>query len=521
MYKKNIFPKARLRRVSLFLLVLTLFSAIFVAWLDSDLQAAQAADLPGEGYWHTSGNKILDANNQQVRLTGVAWFGFETEKFVPHGLWARSYKSILQQIRDLGYNTIRLPYSTQLFDSDSFPSGFNSSVNPDLVGLTGLQIMDKIVAYAGQLKLRIILDRHSGLANHITDLWYDEFYTEQRWLEDWRMLAQRYLYNTTVIGADLHNEPHGTACWGCGNTNVDWRLAAERAGNAILQVNPNWLIFVEGTQGDTWWGGELRGVRQNPVRLNVPNKLVYAPHEYGPSLYCQWYFYQDSFPNNLFARWDEFWGFIHKENIAPVWLGEFGTDLALPANTPCKENGKSPSDAVWFPKFLEYLNTNGISWSFWSYNPNTKLGGLLTDVDNWSQINQAKQNYLAPLQFKLAAPTSFIVAYPNDGIGQTGVSGTLSWALTQARENQQILFDLPQGSQSIVVASVMPPLQKGASIKAGCQKPITLNGAGNPNSGLRLSGQNALQGLRINGFGRQQLNIKGSQNRLTCFRISD
>ena len=59
---------------------------------------------------------------------------------------------------------------------------------------------------------------------------------------DWKMLAQRYAGNTTVIGADLHNEPHaeGTnpaatgACWGCGDTARDWRLAAERAGNAIL-----------------------------------------------------------------------------------------------------------------------------------------------------------------------------------------------------------------------------------------------------------------------------------------------
>ena len=42
-----------------------------------------------------------------------------------------------------------------------------------------------------------------------------------------------------VIGADLHNEPHSPACWGCGDPNTDWRLAAERAGNAILSVNSN------------------------------------------------------------------------------------------------------------------------------------------------------------------------------------------------------------------------------------------------------------------------------------------
>ena len=36
------------------------------------------------------------------------------------------------------------------------------------------------------------------------------------------------------VSTDLHNEPHGPATWGDGNTANDWRLAAERAGNAIL-----------------------------------------------------------------------------------------------------------------------------------------------------------------------------------------------------------------------------------------------------------------------------------------------
>ena len=52
------------------------------------------------------------------------------------------------------------------------------------------------------------------------------------------MLAQRYASNPAVIGADLHNEPHGSATWGDGNPATDWRLAAERAGNAILAANP-------------------------------------------------------------------------------------------------------------------------------------------------------------------------------------------------------------------------------------------------------------------------------------------
>lgn len=70
------------------------------------VSTAQAA---GTGYWHTSGSKILDANNQPVRITGINWFGMETANYAPHGLWSRGYKEMLDQIKSLGYNTIRLP----------------------------------------------------------------------------------------------------------------------------------------------------------------------------------------------------------------------------------------------------------------------------------------------------------------------------------------------------------------------------------------------------------------------------
>jgi endoglucanase len=83
-----------------------------------------------------------------------------------------------------------------------------------------------------------------------------------------------------VIGVDLHNEPHGQATWGSEDPATDWRLAAERAGNAILEVNPNLLIIVQGdeqVQGDWyWWGGNLLGAREQPVRLNSPDRLVYS-----------------------------------------------------------------------------------------------------------------------------------------------------------------------------------------------------------------------------------------------------
>jgi endoglucanase len=352
----------------------------------------------GQGYLHTSGSQILDAQNQPVRIAGVSWFGLETQTYAPHGLDVRGYKNMLDQIKSLHYNAVRLPYSTQLFDPASKPNTVNYDLNPDLKDLSGLQIMDKVVDYAGSLDLRIILDRHRITADAQSPLWYTAQYPESRWLDDWKMLAEHYKNNPTVIGADLHNEPHEQACWGCGDSVLDWRLAAQKAGNAILQIEPNWLIFVQGVEcygaggatngGDCyWWGGNLEGVKSAPVELDVPNHLVYSVHDYAPSIHSHTWFNAPDFPNNLSQVWNTYWGYIQQEQIAPVWIGEFGTKL------------QQSQDKQWLSSLVSYLGggTGGINWTFWSWNPDSgDTGGILND--DWKTVNQEKLQLLQPIQ---------------------------------------------------------------------------------------------------------------------------
>src|SRR6266487_623849 len=63
--------------------------------------------------------KLEDASGCEVRLIGVNWFGFETRTFSPHGLRARNWQEMLDQIAQAGFNTLRLPFSNQLFDPSS------------------------------------------------------------------------------------------------------------------------------------------------------------------------------------------------------------------------------------------------------------------------------------------------------------------------------------------------------------------------------------------------------------------
>ncbi|MDB5350662.1 MAG: hypothetical protein JWN86_1909 [Planctomycetota bacterium] len=360
------------------------------------------------GYLHTSGNQIVDAQGNVVKLSGVNWFGFETTNYAPHGLWARGYKSMMDQMKQLGFNTIRMPFSDQLFDSGSTPNGINFNLNPDLQGLTGPQIMDKIVGYAGQIGVRIFLDNHRSSAGSGTEseLWYTPAYSETRWISDWTMVAQRYANNPTVIGGDLRNEVHGAATWGSGVASTDWRLAAQRAGNAIQAVNPNWLIIVEGVEsgpsGYDWWGGNLSAAGAYPVNLNVANHLVYSPHDYPASVYNQPWFSDPSYPNNMPAIWDKNWGYLFRQGTAPILLGEFGSTL------------QTTSDQKWLAKMITYLGGDlngdgrsdlaagqqGPSWTWWSWNPDSgDTGGILRD--DWTTVNQNKVDALKPVQFAL------------------------------------------------------------------------------------------------------------------------
>ncbi|MBB5871764.1 endoglucanase [Allocatelliglobosispora scoriae] len=376
----------------------------------------------GIGYLHTSGNKIVDSTGATVRLTGINWFGMETDNRTFHGLWASvTWKSQIDHMAQLGYNTLRVPWSNDAVKPGATASGINDFTNPDLVGLSPLQILDKVIAYAGTKGMRIILDRHRPTAAGQSALWYVAATSEATMIADWKAMATRYAGNTTVIGADLHNEPHaeGTnpaatgACWGCGVETRDWRLAAERIGNAVLGVQPNWLIFVEGVScpsgglsnvwdGDTtndedcgWWGGNLSKAGQFPVRLSVANRLVYSPHEYGVSVYRQAWFDDPAFPANLPAIWDKYWGYLYKQNIAPIMLGEFGSTLA------------DPKDTVWLTNLMSYLGTgvNGMSFTYWSWNPNSgDTGGIVSD--DWVTVNQAKQNILQPYLIPPSGQTS-------------------------------------------------------------------------------------------------------------------
>ena len=279
-------------------------------------------------------------------------YGGDSNWSTPIALWTRSYRSVLDQMVSLGFNAVRLHYSNEMLRNTSATVGVNFELNPDLEDLNPIEVMDKIVAYAGVVGLQIILDRNSAEMNGYfrETLWYipeDPYYTEELFISDWVMLAKRYI-GTAVVGADLWNEPKDPCTWGAG-LETDWNAVAERVGNAILAVNPDLLIIVEGIQNNSWPGSNLEGVATHPIRLSVPNKVVYSVHEYPNDAAHEYGFNQSwindpTFPNNMRGRWNKNFGYLVQQNIAPVYVGEFGTSL------------KDEKDFIWLKLWLRYMN---------------------------------------------------------------------------------------------------------------------------------------------------------------------
>ena len=120
------------------------------------------------------------------------------------------------------------------------------------------------------------------------------------------------------------------------------------------------------------------------MRLAVPGRVVYSPHDYPASVYAQAWFGASDYPANLPRVWGDAWGYLAVEGLAPVWIGEFGTRLA------------TTSDRQWLTGMVSYVRANNLSFAVWCLNPNRgDTGGILQD--DWQTVNTAQQSALMPL----------------------------------------------------------------------------------------------------------------------------
>ena len=310
---------------------------------------------------HTSRYDILDAAGRRVRLTSVNWYGFDQKEFVIGGLDVAPLQVIIEQIRALGVNSVRLPWANETFEKNPVVQDYAIKANPKFKGKRALEVMDAVIAALAHAHIMVILDNHMSRADWCckddddNGLWYNAEYPEGKWLADWRAIVRRYKKQRWVIGADLRNELRSGSQWGGSDPRLDWHAAAERGGNAVLGENPDLLIMVESPQYST----DFTAFAALPLVLKVAQRVVYSPHAYAP-------------PGHAFQNYEELRqvydaraGFLlHAEPAIPLWVGEFGTCQTL----DCGDNSQ------WFRWLVEYLRKKDLSWGYWPLNGTQSSG---------------------------------------------------------------------------------------------------------------------------------------------------
>lgn len=407
-----------------------------------------------DDYLHTDGNKIYDSNNNEVRITGISWFGMETPDYNLHGLWANNLENILNIAADSGFNTIRIPLSVELVNkwrNGEYPMGTstNANVNGDLADKNSLQVLDAAISCCKSLGIKVMLDIHRVESGGQSNLYYTNKYTVEDYENCWEWLAAHYKNDDTVIAADLFNEPHGkayysevSAKWDGSEDENNWRYEAIKVAKKILKINPNLLIVVEGIETTpkegytyestkdpnnyygTFWGGNLREVKNYPVDLGeFNNKVVYSPHDYGPSVSQQSWFQKDFNKETLINdTWEDNWLYIHDKNIAPLLIGEWGGIM---------DGGDNEK---WMNALASLISERGLSHTFWCLNANSGDTGGILKYD-FKTVDEQKLKLVQKTLWKDESSNKFIGLDHKVNLGKNGTHVTL-------KEDNFILGDI-------------------------------------------------------------------------------
>ncbi len=357
----------------------------------------------GDDWLHTDGRRILDSTGKEVWLTGVNWFGYNTGTNTFDGLWNSQLVPTVKAIADHGFNLIRVPMSAQLLNewaAGQYPrANYNNAYNSELNSMNSLEIFEYFLSLAEANGIKVMIDIHSAetdASGHNVNLWYTSKVSADQYLSALAWAADRYKNNDTIIAFDLKNEPHGkpdegakAAIWNDSKSDNNWKYMAERAALTVLEKNPNVLVMVEGIEiypknissnkdyhstnsSDyyfNWWGGNLRGVADFPLNLGkYQNKLVYSPHDYGPTVYEQpWFKGSYTYDSLMKDCWHDNWFYIYEDNTAPLLIGEWGGFMREP-------------NLTWMTYMRKLISTYHLNHTFWCLNANSgDTGGLLLD----------------------------------------------------------------------------------------------------------------------------------------------
>ncbi len=306
-----------------------------------------------QAYLKTEGREIVDSNGQKILLRGIGLGGWLVQEgYQLHIPGLGSPSSIRKLIVDLigqenadqfyqryianyvteediekiaswEVNSIRLPFNYRLLTPEDQPGVYLEE---------GFQIIDQLLEWCEKNRLYLILDMHCAPGgqnkDNISDadgvearLWTNPA-NQDRTVEIWRKIAERYATKEWIAGYDLLNEPVLPS----GYSNSNLRSLYIKITQAIREVDANHIIFIEGNRYATDF---------NLLTPSFDTSLVYSFHKY--------------WNENTTAAIQNYLN-VRNQTNCPLWLGESG------------ENSNT-----WFFDCIQLLEKNNIGWNWWTH----------------------------------------------------------------------------------------------------------------------------------------------------------
>jgi len=299
---------------------------------------------------HTAGNKILNENDEEVRLVGVNICSLE---------WNSKGDNVLVSTREVfknwNSNLIRLPLSQDRWFGKVSDW---STPNPPDGGAQYRKIVDDVIKLALSCGKYILLDLHWSNAGVWGKNIGQRFMPDDNSLEFWIDVAGKYSNNSAVLFG-LYNEPHDITweVWRNGGTVNETENKGkpdekkftyntpghQKIVNAIRALGANNIIVAGGLD----WAYDLRGIASSYALADAPEGrgIVYDSHIY---------------------PWKEWDGKNHNAKVLcvadkyPVLIGEFGID-------PDGQWGAA-SRPSWLSNMLDWMDDNKLNWAGWCFH---------------------------------------------------------------------------------------------------------------------------------------------------------
>ena len=303
------------------------------------LKSPNAAKLPAIS---VRGNRFVDQQGNPVLFRGLSIS--DPDKIENQGHWN---KELFIEVQQTGARLVRIPVH---------PIAWRERTPQKYFAL-----LDQAVEWCTELGMYVDIDWHS-IGNLNAQLFQDPMYQTSpgETFNFWRLIARHYAGNHTVVFYELFNEPTsfsdqlGRVSWD------DWKRTNEDLIALIRAYDSEKIPLVAGFD----WAYDLTPLRDRPI---AADGIGYVTHPYPFKRSKPWE-----------PKWDEDFGFAASRY--PVIATECGFWTGPGAN---------PGYADYGATIVKYLESRGISWLAWVYDPEWEPS-LISSWDTYAPTESGK-----------------------------------------------------------------------------------------------------------------------------------